>query len=186
MAEDKQAAAGSQQAPAPAINIVGQYVRDMSFENPDAPASILAGGASPTFNVSINVSVKKQQDDIYAVETPINVKAERDGKVLFNIELIYGGLFRIQNVPENQVAAVLMIECPRLLFPFARQTVAAVSQSGGFPPVMLEPVDFAAIYRQNLQRMAQASQSGTPGEAATPAATDGDAKADADEKKTVN
>lgn len=182
MAEDNQAAAGSQQAPAPSINIVGQYVRDMSFENPDAPASIMAGGGSPTFNVAINVSVKKQADDVYAVETPINVKAERDGKVLFNIELIYGGLFRIQNVPENQIAAVLMIECPRLIFPFARQTVATVSQSGGFPPVMLEPVDFAAIYRQNLQRMAEASKAGKPAEAAPAGASDGKA----DENKTVN
>lgn len=184
MAEDNQAAAGGQTAPAPSINIIGQYVRDMSFENPDAPGSILAGGASPTFNVAINVSVKKQQDDVYAVETPINVKAERDGKVLFNIELIYGGLFRIQNVPENRVAAVLMIECPRLLFPFARQTVAAVSQSGGFPPVMLEPVDFAAIYRQNLQRMATASKAGKPADGETAAA---ESAADpADENKTVN
>ncbi len=184
MAEDNQAAAGSQQAPAPSINIVGQYVRDMSFENPDAPGSIMAGGASPTFNVAINVSVKKQSDDVYAVETPINVKAERDGKVLFNIELIYGGLFRIQNVAENQIAAVLMIECPRLIFPFARQTVAAVSQSGGFPPVMLEPVDFAAIYRQNLQRMQAASKSGAPAEGEAAPAADGEAKAD--ESKTVN
>lgn len=161
MAEDTPAAAANpQQAAVPTINIVGQYVRDMSFENPDAPGSILAGGAAPSFNVSINVSVKKQQEEIYAVEIPINVKAERDSKVLFNVELIYGGLFRIKNVPENQVAPILMVECPRLLFPFARQVVANVSQSGGFPPVMLEPVDFAAIYRQNLQRMQQAAQSG--------------------------
>lgn len=164
MAEDKQAAAANpQQAAVPTINIVGQYVRDMSFENPDAPASILAGGSTPSFNVAINVTVKKQQEDIYAVETPINVKAERDSKVLFNVELIYGGLFRIKNVPENQIAPILMVECPRLIFPFARQIVANVSQSGGFPPVMLEPVDFAAIYRQNLQRMAQAAQSGQQG-----------------------
>ena len=142
----------------PSLNIVGQYVRDLSFENPDAPASIMGAAAAPAFNVGINVAVKKQSDDIYAVELTLNAKAEREGKLLFNVELIYGGLFRIQNVPENQMAPALMIECPRLIFPFARQVLANITQAGGFPPLLMEPVDFAGIYRQNLARMAEAAK----------------------------
>lgn len=158
-----QGAADTQQ-PAPSISIAGQYIRDLSFENPDAPGSIISTGSAPQFNVGINVGVKKQDDNTYAVELSINAKTERDSKVLFSVELIYGGLFRITNVPENQMAIVLMIECPRLIFPFARQVIANVTQAGGFPPLMMEPVDFAAIYRQNLQRMAAQQQAN--GEAA--------------------
>ena len=161
MAEDKQAAP---EAPAqdpskiPSLNIVGQYVRDLSFENPEAPASIVSIGEAPSFNVSINVAVKKQTDDIFAVELTLNAKAERDKKILFNVELIYGGLFRVMNIPENQMAPALMIECPRLIFPFARQVLASVTQAGGFPPLLMEPVDFAVIYHQNLARMAEAAK----------------------------
>lgn len=140
---------------APTFNMVGQYVRDLSFENPNAPQSILTGGAAPQFNVSINVGVKKQNDELYAVELTLNAKADREGSVLFNVELIYGGVFRVRNVPEAQLAPLLMIECPRLIFPFARQVLAGVTQQGGFPPLMMEPVDFALIYRQSLANLQQ-------------------------------
>lgn len=146
------------QATPPSITIAGQYIRDLSFENPEAPQSIMKAGAAPKFNVGINVGVKKQEDDLYAVELSINAKAERESNVLFSVELIYGGIFRIANVPENQMALVLMIECPRLIFPFARQIIASTTQQGGFPPMLMEPVDFAAIYRQNMQRIVEAQK----------------------------
>lgn len=148
-------AAPAEQQKAPQISIAGQYIRDLSFENPEAPKSIQSNMTTPQFNVGINVGVKKQEDDVYAVELSINAKAEREEGVLFSIELIYGGLFRVVNVTEQQLPLFLMIECPRLIFPFARQIIASVTQSGGFPPMLMEPVDFAQIYRQNLQRMAQ-------------------------------
>lgn len=159
-ADDKPAAAATPAAaPAgPSFNILGQYIKDLSFENPAAPSSNLLGGGQPDFAVSINVNAKKQSDDVYAVELTINAKAERDKTVMFNVELVYGGLFRVQNVPENQLPALLMIECPRMLFPFARQILSNVTQAGGFPPLLMEPVDFVAIYQQNLQQAAQASQ----------------------------
>jgi preprotein translocase subunit SecB len=149
------------QAAAPMLNLVGQYVRDLSFENPNAPASIMAGAGQPSFNVSINVGVKKQTDDLYAVELTFNAKAEREKQVLFNVELVYGGVFRVKNVPEAQMPLVLMIECPRLIFPFARQVLANVTQQGGFPPLMMDPVDFAQIYRQNLAALAAQQAAGT-------------------------
>ena len=172
MSDDTQGAPAAQ-ATAPSMNMVGQYIRDLSFENPGAPGSIMAGGGNPAFNVSISVGVKKQADDIYAVELTLNAKANREAVVLFNVELVYGGVFRLKNVPEATLSQLLMIECPRLIFPFARQVLASVTQQGGFPPLMMEPVDFAAIYRQNLAQLV-AKQGAAPLTAATP--TDGSDK----------
>jgi preprotein translocase subunit SecB len=151
--------------PAPMLNIVGQYIRDLSFENPDGPGAILPGQPNPAFAININVQVKKHSDETYAVELTVNAKAEREKKVLFNVELVYGGLFRIKNVPDNQMPLMLMIECPRMLFPFARQILSSVTQMGGFPPMMMEPVDFVALYRQNVQRIAEQAKEQTSGNA---------------------
>jgi preprotein translocase subunit SecB len=155
---DETNAANDPQANAPAMNLIGQYIRDMSFENPGAPASILGGAGAPSFSVNINVAVKKQADEIYAVELTLNAKAERDKSLLFNVELVYGGVFRLKNIAEDQLPPLLMIECPRLIFPFARQTLASITQQGGFPPLMMDPVDFTQIYRQNLANLAAQQQ----------------------------
>lgn len=148
----------------PSMNLIGQYIRDLSFESPGAPGSIMLGSGNPTFSPSINVGAKKEADEIYAVEITLNAKAERDSAILFNVELIYGGVFRIRNVPDERMPELLMIECPRLIFPFARQVMASVTQQGGFPPLMLEPVDFSALYVQNLQSLeaAQKAESDQP------------------------
>jgi preprotein translocase subunit SecB len=180
MADEKPASpaapAGTTGAPGaatgPSFSLMGQYIRDLSFENPGAPATNMTGGANPSFNVSINVSVKKQSDDVYAVELLLNAKAQREANVLFNVELAYGGVFRLRNVPENQLAPLLMVECPRLIFPFARQVLANTVQQGGFPPLMMEPVDFQQLYIQNLQRL-QAAQKAGEGAPAAPPADDG-------------
>jgi len=160
MADDNQPSAPPQPAaaPAPTMNLIGQYIRDLSFENPNAPNSILgASGPSPKFEVNINVAVRKQNEDVYAVELTITAKADREGSMMFNIELVYGGIFRIRNVPEPTLQQLIAIECPRLLFPFARQVLASVTQQGGFPPLMMEPVDFNALYRQNQAKQAAAN-----------------------------
>jgi preprotein translocase subunit SecB len=150
-------AAPANAANAPGYSLAGQYIRDLSFENPGAPGSVLLGGPNPTFNVTINVGVKKQAEDLYAVELNLTAKAERETTVLFNVELVYGGVFRLRNIPEAQLAPLLMIEAPRVLFPFARHVLANTVQLGGFPPLMMEPVDFQQLYVQNLSNM-QASQ----------------------------
>jgi preprotein translocase subunit SecB len=160
MADETQGSSAPTAENMPSMNMIGQYIRDLSFENPGAPASILTGGTNPAFNVSISVGVRKQSDDIYAVELTLNAKANREEAILFNVELVYGGVFRLKNIPEQQISQLLMIECPRLIFPFARQVLASTTQQGGFPPLMMEPVDFAAIYRQNLQKLAAQQQAG--------------------------
>jgi preprotein translocase subunit SecB len=181
MADEKPASpaapAGNTGAPGaatgPSFSLMGQYIRDLSFENPGAPATNMTGGPNPSFNVSINVSVKKQSDDVYAVELLLNAKAQRESTVLFNVELAYGGVFRVRNVPENQLAPLLMVECPRLIFPFARQVLANTVQQGGFPPLMMEPVDFQQLYIQNLQRLQAAQKAGEAAPAAQPAGDGG-------------
>jgi preprotein translocase subunit SecB len=161
MAEDSSAQnAQDAQNAQPSLSLVGQYIRDLSFESPGAPGSIMLGQGNPTFSVGINVGVRKQADEVYAVEITLNAKADRDSAVLFVVELVYGGVYRIRNVPEQQLSQVLMIECPRLIFPFARQVLASVTQQGGFPPLMMEPVDFTQVYLQSLQQMQQQQQNG--------------------------
>ena len=162
MADETPAQAPGTTVGGPGYNLLGQYIRDLSFENPGAPASVLSG-AAPNFNVGINVGVKKQSDEIYAVEITLSAKADRDSAVLFNIEMIYGGIFRIRNVPEQLMPQFLMVECPRLLFPFARHALANTVQLGGFPPLMMEPVDFQAIYVQNVRKLqAEQAAGGVP------------------------
>ena len=159
MAEDSSAEnAQNAQNAQPSLSLVGQYIRDLSFESPGAPGSIMLGQGNPTFSVGINVGVRKQADEVYAVEITLNAKADRDNAVLFVVELVYGGVYRIRNVPEQQLSQVLMIECPRLIFPFARQVLASVTQQGGFPPLMMEPVNFTQVYLQSLQQMQQQQQ----------------------------
>lgn len=149
-----QGAATPDAASAPVFSMMGQYISDLSFENPGGAAALLKGGGAPSYSVNIGVQVKKQQDDIYAIELSMNAKAERDSATLFNVELVYGGIFRVANISDQQLPPLLMIECPRQLFPFARQVLANITQAGGVPPLMLEPVNFEAIYRQNLAKMA--------------------------------
>ena len=151
MADETPTPADSTAAPAkPSYSLVGQYIRDLSFENPGAPASVIAGGAQPQFTVGINVGVKKQTDDVYAVEISLNAKAERDSAMLFQVEMVYGGVFRIEGFPQEHMLPLLFIECPRLLFPFARQIIAEATRNGGFPPLMLDPIDFAQMFQQKM------------------------------------
>ncbi|MBK8084638.1 MAG: protein-export chaperone SecB [Devosia sp.] len=163
MADELPTGAAPANATAPSYSLVGQYIRDLSFENPGAPGSVMLGGPNPNVSVSINVGVKKQADDLYAVEINLTAKAERDATVLFNVELVYGGVFRLRNVPETTLPPLLMVECPRMLFPFARQVLANTVQNGGFPPLMMEPVDFNGLYLQNLKNLqAQSAANAVP------------------------
>lgn len=137
------------QPPAPSIRVMGQYVKDLSFENPSAPASLRQGG-QPQIDIAVDVRAAPQEGDAFEVELVMNAKADREGGALFIAELTYAGLFQIQNLDERARDAFLLIECPRILFPFARRILADATRDGGFPPLMLEPIDFAALYRQKL------------------------------------
>ena len=147
---------GPAEAPAPStapqLMVLAQFVKDLSFENPNAPRS-LQQSTQPQINISVNVTANPLTDTDIEVTLRLEGKAEAAGNVMFNIELEYAGVFRIQNVPPDQVQPLILIECPRILFPFAREIVATSVRNGGFPPLMLDPIDFVALYQQ---RMAQA------------------------------
>ena len=156
-------AEGAAQAP-PQLNVLAQYVKDLSFENPNAPRSLAQqpGQQAPKINIQINVNAKPLEGNDFEVELKIEGRAELPNTFLFSFDLLYAGVFRIQNVPQDNVHAVIMIECPRLLFPFARAVIADAVRNGGFPPLMIDPVDFVALYRQRMEQQ-QAAPPPPPG-----------------------
>jgi len=143
---------------APTLNILTQYIRNLSFESPNAPNSLRAREKAPAINIGINVNANTMGDDMYDVTLTINARAGEENDVLFNIELVYGGVFRIQNFPQEHLMPIVFIECPRLLFPFARQIVSDTSRNGGFPPLMIDPIDFGAMYQQRMAEEAARQQ----------------------------
>jgi preprotein translocase subunit SecB len=147
-------AAGAAPAPgqelSPQLNVLGQYVKDFSFENPNAPKSLQPAAQQPSINIQINVNAKAMAEHDFEVELKVDGRAESQGGLLFAFELLYAGIFRIQNVPQESIHPLVMIECPRLLFPFARQMIADAVRNGGFPPLLIDPVDFVGLYRQKM------------------------------------
>jgi preprotein translocase subunit SecB len=139
----------------PQLNILAQYIKDFSFENPNSPNSLTTQDQQPAINIQINVTATAIAESDFEVALTIEGKAENDSLLLFGFELVYAGVFRILNVPQESLHPFIMIECPRLLFPFAREIVASAVRNGGFPPLMLDPVDFVGLYRQNMARQAE-------------------------------
>jgi len=142
----------------PQLNVVAQYIKDFSFENPHAPQSLQPRPEPPQINIQINVGAQPLSDTDIEVVIDLQGKAEHTGTVLFNFELKFAGVFRIRNVPPDSMNAIVLIECPRLLFPFAREIVANAVRNGGFPPLLLDPVDFVGLYRQKMAQMTPANQ----------------------------
>jgi len=142
----------------PQLNVLVQYVKDLSFENPNAPRSLQQQQQAPAINIQINVNAKPLADNDIEVELKLEGRAEVQGNFVFSFDLVYAGVFRIQNVPQESMGAVVMIECPRLLFPFAREVIATATRNGGFPPLMIDPVDFVALYRQKMGQMQPPAQ----------------------------
>jgi preprotein translocase subunit SecB len=153
--------AGGQQ-PQVKMQVLGQYIRDLSFENVVAQKGV-QGEVQPDVKVQVNLDAKKRsQENQYEVITKFVIESRNksDSAALFLMELEYGGIFLVENVPDNQLHPFLLIECPRMLFPFVRRIVSDISRDGGFPPLNLDNVDFLAIYRQELQRRAEAQKQG--------------------------
>jgi preprotein translocase subunit SecB len=143
---------------APQVAILTQYVKDLSFENPNAPASLQAT-EQPRIDVNVAVNAKRAGDSVFEVELKITAKAMVGDDVTFLVDLAYAGLFGLSNVPEEALEPFLIIEAPRIIFPFARRIIADSVRDGGFPPLMLDPIDFAALY------MAQQGQGAPAGNA---------------------
>jgi preprotein translocase subunit SecB len=137
----------------PSLNALAQYCKDFSFENPNAPRSLQAQQQGPQINLQVNVNAKQLAENDFEVDLTLQGDAKVGTDVLFAFELTYSGVFRVQNIPQDQIHPVVMIECPRLLFPFARQIVADAVRNGGFPPLYIDPIDFVGLYRQRAAEM---------------------------------
>ncbi|WP_371156059.1 protein-export chaperone SecB [Jannaschia sp. 2305UL9-9] len=150
--------AATEQPKTPQMQVLGQYIRDMSFENVAAQKGNTMEG-QPDINVQVGLDARKRkQDGQFEVATKLNITAKAKGgeEPIFAMELDYCGVFAIQNVPDNQLHPYLLIECPRMLFPFLRRIVSDVTRDGGFPPLNLENIDFVSLYRNEITRRAQA------------------------------
>ncbi len=142
---------------APQLNVLAQYTKDFSFENPNAPRSLVQQEQGPNINIQVNVNAKQISESEFEVNLVMEGSAQTPANILFKFELDYAGMFRLRNIPPADLQPLVMIECPRLLFPFARQIIADAVRNGGFPPLFIDPIDFVALFRQ---RMAEAQQSG--------------------------
>ena len=143
------------QAALPGIRILAQFIRDLSFENPRAPESLRAGGEAPQIELGVELNAAAREGGVFQVDLKLTASAKRQAEAVFQVELVYGGVFQVVGVDAEDLEQVLMIECPRYLFPFARRMISDLTAEGGFPPLQLEPIDFAQIY---LARQAQAQQ----------------------------
>lgn len=143
----------------PRLAILAQYIKDLSFENPRGPGGFFAQAQSrPEIQVRVDVRGEQRSQDQHEVVLELVVDAKLGDQPVFLLELTYGGIFVLQNIPPDALQALLMIECPRLLFPFARRIVADLTRDGGFPPLLLDPIDFVSLYRRRLQQQQQAAQ----------------------------
>lgn len=157
MADQKdQAPAGAPETQnLPGIQVVTQYVKDCSFENPNAPESLVSGWPAPDTEVQIGLAQNHLQDNLY--ETSLNFKIQaknkKDGKMAFIIDLHYGAMVALHNIPAENVQPILMIEVPKLLFPFVREIIGSLTAKGGYPPLYLTPINFEAIYVGEMKRL---------------------------------
>ncbi|MFL6857980.1 MAG: protein-export chaperone SecB [Allosphingosinicella sp.] len=148
----------------PQVGVLSQYVKDLSFENPNAPA-VYQWQNQPQINVDFNIGAAKLNDELHEVSLRIEVRATTDGQTAFAVDLLYAGLIGMRNIPEDQVQPFMLAEAPRILFPFARQIVAQTVRDGGFPPLMLDPIDFHALYVQRSVTDADAGAGEVVGQA---------------------
>jgi len=148
-------------ADAPRVQVVGQYIKDLSFENPGAPNS---PSVRPQVELNVELQVRQLEREVFEVELKLRASAKSEEKALFLLELVYAGLFMLHNIPDEIRQQVLLIEAPHILFPFARRVVSDVVRDGGMPPLMIEPIDFSALYRAKVTQMQQTHPMG-PAEA---------------------
>src|SRR5262245_56978869 len=136
------------------VRVVAQYIKDLSFENPNIERLLSGPGDNPNLKVEVNVNARPMADKLFESQIQFTARAESKAGVIYEIECIYAGLFQIENMPQPSLEPFLLINCPTLLFPFLRRLLADVTREGGFPPLLLDPIDFAQLYVQRQQQVA--------------------------------
>lgn len=160
-AGEKKGNGGKRQDAAPqAIQIAAQYVKDLSFENPNAPKSVQAGAPAPNVSVSVDVRTQQMAENTYEVVLHIKGDATAGEAQAFIVELSYGGVVILGAVAKEHVAPLLLVEAPRLLFPFARAVIAEATRNGGFPPMLVQPIDFVSLFRNQVEAMKAQQKAG--------------------------
>lgn len=147
----------------PQIRIVAQYIKDLSFENPNVERLLKDQSENPNLSIQVNVGARKMQDNLFESGIEFSAKAEVSSGVIYEMELVYAGLFHVENLPDEALEPFLLINCPTLVFPFLRRLVADLTREGGFPPLLLDPIDFASLYLQR-QQAGQDASNDNPGD----------------------
>jgi preprotein translocase subunit SecB len=150
---------------APAVGVLSQYVKDLSFENPNAPAIYQVQSPNPAVDIQFNIGQGQVGEEVYEVVLKIDARCSFGDQVAYVVDLSFAGLFGLRNIPADQIDPFLLGEAPRILFPFARRVLADAVRDGGFPPLMLEPIDFGGLYLQRLEQQAALAAQETAGEA---------------------
>lgn len=151
--ETPQGAAMAQAAPEGAqFGILVQFVKDISFESPNAPMTLQAPGENPKLGVNVQVSALKRSTDLYEVNIMFEAKAESDAGVIYNVELVYATLFQAMNIPDEYLKPVLFVDAPTIMFPYLRRVVSDLTRDGGFQPLLVDPIDFAGLFQHNQDK----------------------------------
>lgn len=152
MTDQNQQAADQPAGGQPTVQCLSQYVKDLSFENPNAARAATTQAQAPNVTVNVQIGINKLRDTLFEVTLSVEGKAMQAEQHLFLMEMHYAGLFTLENIPAEHVDPILYIHCPTLLFPFARQIVAEVTRNGGYPPLLLDPVDFNSLYHEQIAK----------------------------------
>jgi preprotein translocase subunit SecB len=136
------------------VRVVGQFIKDLSFENPNVGKMLEGPGDNPNLKIEVNVNANQMGPDLYGSDIEFSAVASSAAGKIYELELIYGGLFKIESMPPQALEPFLLINCPALIFPFARRLIADITREGGFPPLLLDPIDFSQLYMSKRQQVA--------------------------------
>jgi preprotein translocase subunit SecB len=134
------------------VRVVGQFIKDLSFENPNVGKMLEGPGDNPNLKIEVNVNASQMGPDLYGSDIEFSAVASSKAGKIYELELVYGGLFKIEQMPESALEPFLLINCPALIFPFARRLIADITREGGFPPLLLDPIDFSQLYLSKRQQ----------------------------------
>ena len=140
------------------VRVVGQFIKDLSFENPNVGKMLEGPGDNPNLKIEVNVNANQMGPDLYGSDIEFSAVASSKTGKIYELELVYGGLFKIESMPPQALEPFLLINCPALIFPFARRLIADITREGGFPPLLLDPIDFSQLYLSKRQQMASTDQ----------------------------
>ncbi len=152
------AAAAEGDNPAMQVQVIGQYIKDLSFENPNVGKHQIKEGENPGVQLDVNVEAQRMGNDVFESAIKFTAEAKHSGGSIYVLEIVYAGLFRMQNVPPQTLEPFLLVNCPALLFPFLRRIVADLTREGGYPPLWLDPFDFGALFMRRQQELAKTAE----------------------------